>query len=113
MKRPIALFQATFSLFLILLLVGCATPSVTLKLAPPEETDLELVPVDAEKIAYLDSLSRANALARQKQVSALARAEEKEQRKTKSLKLARVKLLAELAEKQHQEKKRRDCYHTY
>ncbi len=104
MKRSIALFQATFSLFLFILFVGCATPSVTLKLAPPEETDLELVPVDAEKIAYLDSLSRANALARQKQVSALARAEEKEKRKTKSLKLARVKLLAELAEKQHQEK---------
>lgn len=103
MKQPLALFQAAFSSFLLILCVGCATQSASLKLDPPEETDLEPAPVDAAKIAYLDSLSRARALARQKEITTLAQEEEKEKRKNKSFKIARVKLLAELAEKQHQD----------
>jgi len=104
MKHTRTLPQAIFGLFFLMLYVGCASPSVSLRLAPPEETLLEPVPVDSAKIAYLDSLSRAHATMRQKALTMLMQLKEKEHRKSKSFKLARVKLLSELAEKQNQDK---------
>jgi len=104
MKHTYILPQALLSLLFFLLYVGCSSPSAVLKLDSPEETLLEPAPVDPVKIAYLDSLSRAHALERQQAIATLIRLKEKEQRKSKAFKLARVKFLSELAEKQHQEK---------
>ncbi|MDW8465892.1 MAG: transglycosylase SLT domain-containing protein [Chloroherpetonaceae bacterium] len=98
------LLAALCTYLLCLAWCSCTSTNTAVYLPPPEETALEPAPIDTVKIKYLDSLRRAEALARQQQLEAVRQAEMRQQKKDRATKLARIKLLAELAEKQKKER---------